>query len=123
MTRETMKRIRESKARAALLVRYANPKSKSKPTEKEVLEILSRNIPYCGTVRPVIEKFTVTEFHRNPIIKTARYIVELDNGKRYKITAYENLKGRTPEEKEADKTATFPSGLFNIFHDEIAITG
>lgn len=119
MTREMMKRIREHKAEAALLVRYANPKSKSKPTAKEVLAILYRHIPYCGTVRPVINSFSVTRFNRNAIIKSAYFVVELDNGKSYEISAYEDLKGRTPEEKEADKTAEFPSGLFTIFHTEI----
>lgn len=119
MTREMQKAIKERKAEAALLVRYANPKSKSKPTVEQVLEVLKRHIPYCGTIRPAIEKFTVTEFNRNPIQRSAHFLVELDNGKQWDISVYENLKGRTPEEKEADKTTTFPSGLFNIFHDEI----
>ena len=115
------KAIKDSKAEAALLVRYANPKSKSKPTAEQVIEILKRHIPYCGTVRPIIEKFTVTKFNRNSIQRSAHFIVELDNGKKWDISAFESLKGRTPEEKEADKTATFPSGLFNIFHDEIKV--
>lgn len=119
MTREMQKAIKERKAEAALLVRYANPKSKSKPTTEQVLEVLKRHIPYCGTIRPAIEKFAVTEFNRNPIQRSAHFIVELDNGKKWDISVYESLKGRTPEEKEADKTATFPSGLFKIFHDEI----
>lgn len=119
MTREMQKAIKERKAEAALLVRYANPKSKSKPTAEQVLEVLKRHIPYCGTIRPIIEKFTVSEFNRNPIQRSAHFLVELDNGKQWDISAYESLKGRTPEEKEADKTATFPSGLFTIFHDEI----
>lgn len=119
MTREMQKAVKESKAEAALLVRYANPKSRSKPTTEQVLEVLKRHIPYCGTIRPAIEKFTVTEFNRNPIQRSAHFLVELDNGKQWDISVYESLKGRTPEEKEADKTATFPSGLFNIFHDEI----
>lgn len=122
MIRTMQKRIRESKAKAALLVRYANPKSKSKPTDEQVLEVLKCHIPYCGTNRPTIKKFTVTEFNRNTIIKTAHFLVELDNGKKWDISAYENLKGRTLEQKEADKTATFPSGLFNIFHDEITLS-
>ncbi|CDC05058.1 unknown [[Clostridium] leptum CAG:27] len=119
MTREMQKAIKERKAEAALLVQYANPKSKSKPTIEQVLEVLKRHIPYCGPIRPVIEKFTVSEFNRNPIQRSAHFLVELDNGKQWDISVYESLKGRTPEEKEADKTATFPSGLFNIFHDEI----
>ena len=119
MNREQMKRIRESKAEATLLVRYANAKSRNKPTAEQVLEVLKRHIPYCGTIRPAIEKFVVTYYNANAVIKTARFRVELDNGKAWEITAYQNFKGRTPEEREADKTATFPSGLFNIFHDEI----
>lgn len=119
MRRETMELIREIKAEAALLVRYANPKSKSKPTDEQILEILKRHIPYRGTVRPVIETFTVSEFNRNSIQRSAHFIVELDNGKKWDISVYERLTGRTTEEKEADKTATFPSGLFRIFHDEI----
>lgn len=90
MTRDMMKRIKKNKENAALLVRYANPKSKSKPTEEEVLEILYRHIPYCGT-RPAIKSFTVSRFNRN----------------------------KTPEQKEEDKTADYPSGLFTIFHTEI----
>lgn len=80
MTRTMQKRIRESKAKAALLVRYANPKSKSKPTDEQVLEVLKCNIPYRGTNRPTIKKFTVTEFNRNPIQRSAHFFVELDNG-------------------------------------------
>lgn len=114
-----MKRIKQNKENAALLVRYANPKSKSKPTDEQVLEILYRHIPYCGTIRPIIKYFTVSRFNRNKIIKSAYFVVELDNGKSYEISAYQDLKGRTPEEKEADKTAEFPSGLFTIFHTEI----
>lgn len=119
MTREMMKRIRRAKEESSLLVRYANPKSKCKPTEEQVLSILYHHIPCCGAIRPIIKKFTVYNFSRNSLLKSAYFIVELDNGKSYKISAYENLKGRTPEQKEADKTATFPSGLFTIFHDEI----
>lgn len=119
MTQEMMKHVKRNKENAALLVRYANPKSRNKPTDKQVLEILYRHIPYCGTVRPVIKSFVVSRFNRNAIIKSAYFVVELDNGKSYQISAYQNLKGRTPEEKEADKTATYPSGLFTIFHDEI----
>lgn len=105
MTRDMIKRIKKNKENAALLVRYANPKSKSKPTEEEVLEILYRHIPYCGTIRPVIKSFTVSRFNRNKIIKCAYFVVELDNGKTYEISAYQDLKGRTPEQKEEDKTA------------------
>ena len=74
MTRTMQKRIRESKAKAALLVRYANPKSKSKPTDEQVLEVLKCNIPYRGTNRPTIKEFTVTEFNRNPIQRSAHFL-------------------------------------------------
>ena len=53
------------------------------------------------------------------MIETAYFRVDTADGKAFKITACKNLKGRTPEEKEDDKTAQFPSGLFNVFHDEI----
>lgn len=119
MTREMQKNIKRVKEQAAILVRYANPRSKNKPTFERVKEILSRHIPYCGGVVPAIVSVEVSEFHRNSIIKSAYFIVTVENGKKYKISAYENLTGRTPEQKEADKTADFPSGLFRIFHDEI----
>lgn len=119
MTRETMKRIKESKQRAAELVRYANPKSRKRPTMERITEIMERNIPYCGQ-KPIITNISVTEYHKNNIIETAYFRVDTTDGKAFKITAYKNLKGRTPEKKEADKTAEFPSGLFNIFHEEIA---
>lgn len=94
MTKDMMKRIKKNKENAALLVRYANPKSKSKPTEEEVLEILYRHIPYCGTVRPIIKSFTVSRFSRNKILKWAYFVVELDNGKTYEISAYQDLNGK-----------------------------
>lgn len=119
MTREMQKRIKQTKENAAILVRYANPRSKSKPAFKQVKEILSRHIPYCGGVVPAIVSVEISEFHRNSVIKSAYFIVTVENGKKYKISAYEDLTGRTPEQKEADKNADFPSGLFKIFHDEI----
>jgi hypothetical protein len=119
MTREMQKRIKQTKENAAILIRYANPRSKSKPAFEQVKEILSRHIPYCGGVVPAIVSVEISEFHRNSIIKSAYFIVTVENGKKYKISAYENLTGRTPEQKEADKNADFPSGLFRIFHDEI----
>ncbi len=90
MKEEMMKRIKRAKENAAILVRYANPKSKSKPTEEQVLSILYRQIPYRGE-RPTIINFTVARFSRNPIIRCAYFVVELDNGKKYKISAYEHL--------------------------------
>jgi hypothetical protein len=118
MNREMQKMIKASKQRAAELVRYANPRSKSKPSVECVTEILLGSIPYCQE-RPIISSFAVTRYNRNCLIRSARFQVEITNGKAWEIDAYEHLKGRTPEEKERDKTATFPSGLFNIFHSEI----
>ena len=119
MTREMQRMIKRAKENAAILVRYANPRSKSKPAFEQVKEILSRHIPYCDGVIPAIVSVEIAEFHRNSIIKSAYFVVTVENGKKYKISAYENLTGRTPEQKEADKNADFPSGLFKIFHDEI----
>lgn len=121
MTRDTMKRIKESKQRAAELIRYANPRSKSEPTAERVEELLLTHIPY-RTERPTITSFEVTRYNVNRLIRSARFLVETSDGKTWEIDAYEHLKGRTPEEKEADKVATFPSGLFNVFHSEIKRT-
>lgn len=119
MTREMQALVKRAKEQAAVLVRYANPRSKSKPMLDQVKNILSRHIPYCNGVVPAIVSFEVSEFHRNSIIRSAYFIVAVENGKKYEISAYEHLTGRTPEQREADKTADFPSGLFTIFHDEI----
>ena len=119
MTREMQALVKRAKEQAAVLVRYANPRSKSKPTLEQVKNILARHIPYCNGVVPAIVSCEVSEFHRNSIIRSAYFIVAVENGKKYEISAYENLTGRTPEQREADKTDEFPSGLFTIFHDEI----
>jgi hypothetical protein len=122
MNREMQRTIRERKQEATDLIKYALPQNgrnmASCPTKERVTEILSKNIPYCGE-KPVITNINVIEFHKNDIIRSAYFKVETSNGKVFKISAYQNLKGRTPEQKEADKTETFPSGLFTIFHDEI----
>ena len=118
MTREMMKRIREKKQWAAELVQYANPKSRKRSSIERITELLSMHIPYRGE-KPIITNVSVTEYHKNSIIEIAYFRVDTADGKAFKITACKELKGRTPEEKEADKTATFPGGLFNIFHDEI----
>jgi hypothetical protein len=118
MTREQQKSIKLRKQESQLLVRYANPKSSNKPQIEIVTEILQCHIPYCAE-RPIITRFTVTEFHRNSIIRVARYKVDTLSGQSWEISAYEDLKGRTPEQKEEDKNATFPSGLFKIFHSLI----
>ena len=119
MTREMQRRIREVKEASAILVRYANPRSKKRPAYEQVKEILSRHIPYSGGMVPGIVSFEISQFNSNAIIKSAHFIVAVENGKKYKISAYEDLTGRTPEQKEEDKKAQFPSGLFRIFHDEI----
>jgi hypothetical protein len=118
MNREMQRRIRERKQEAAELIRYANVKSKTHPTIERVTEIISQHIPYSGE-KPSITSIEVIECHKNDIIRSAYFKVVVSNGKAFKISAYQNLKGRTQIEKEADKTETFPSGLFNIFHDEI----
>ena len=118
MTKDMQKIIQERKSEAAELVKYANPKSKTRKTVEEITEILSRYIPRCGD-SPFITQLHILDYHKNNIIKTARFIVEVSNGKNYEITAYQDLTGRTQAEKEADKTAMFPSGLFNIFYKEI----
>lgn len=121
MTREMLKMVKENKQRAAELVRYANPKSKKKPSIESVTEILLASIPYnYSEGKPVIVKFSVIRWNVNRLIRSAKFQIETLNGKTWEIDAYENLTGRTPEEKEADKVATFPSGLFRIFHKEIA---
>ena len=120
MTRETQRMIKESKKRAAELVRYANPKSKSKPSIECVTEILLGSIPYKHSEgKPVITNIKITDYHENDIIKSARFMVEASNGRTFNITAYQNLTGRTKEQKEKDKNAMFPSELFNIFYEEI----
>ena len=123
MTREMMKRIRERKQEAAELVRYATPRTgriHNWPSKEHVAEILIQHIPYM-TERPTITDFRVLYYNRNRIIKSAKYRVETSDGKAWEIDAYENLTGRTPQQKEEDKTADFPSGLFKIFHEEIKI--
>ena len=104
MTREMQALVKRAKEQAAVLV---------------VKNILARHIPYCNGVVPAIVSCEVSEFHRNSIIRSACFIVAVENGKKYEISAYEHLTGRTPEQREADKTAEFPSGLFTIFRDEI----
>jgi len=118
MTREMMKRVRECTQESLELVRFANPKARKYPSLDRVIEILEQNIPYREE-RPHIVSVSVSDYSKNNLIETARFIIIISGGKAFEITAYHDLKGRTQEEKEADKTATFPSGLFKIFHREI----
>ena len=105
---------------AAELVRYANPKSKSKPPVERITELLKEYIPYrYDEGKPEITNFSVTRWNVNRIIRSAQFRVETSNGKVFEIDAYQHLTGRTQEQKEQDKTADFPSGLFNIFHSEL----
>jgi len=120
MTREMQKLVKKRKAEAAALVRFANPKSRTRPKIETITEILSRKIPYdFSEGNPEIISIEVISFSRNRIIKAAYFKVKISSGKVWEISAYENLTGRTPEEKEADKTATFPSGLYNVFRRDI----
>lgn len=118
MKKVMQKRIKASKQKATELVRYANPKSKNKPSITRIQEILSANIPYVGE-RPTIVNVSVIDYSKNDIIKSAHFKVATSNNKIFKISAYEHLTPQSAEQKEIDKTATFPSGLFNIFHSEI----
>ena len=122
MKREIQKLVKERKQEAIDLIRYASIKNgrnmKNRPTIEHVTEILSQKFPYHGE-KPSITNISVMGYHKNSIIKTAYFRIDLSDGRSFKITAYQHLKGRTQEEREADKTATFPSGLFNCFHDEI----
>ena len=65
MTREMQALVKRAKEQAAVLVRYANPRSKSKPTLEQVKNILARHIPYCNGVVPAIVSCEVSEFHHN----------------------------------------------------------
>lgn len=119
MTRETQRLIKQNKEEADQLIRWANPRSKTHPRFNEVIQILQRHIPYYGIVKPVVVDLMVKSYNINKIQKSAHFIVRLEDHREFDISVYQNLVGRTPEEKESDKTADFPSGLFNIFHDEI----
>jgi len=120
MTREMQKAIKNSKQHSAELVRYANPKSKSKPSVERIAELLKEYIPYrYDEGKPEITNFSVTGWNLNRIIRSAQFRVETSNGKVFEIDAYQHLTGRTQEQKEQDKTTDFPSGLFNIFHSEL----
>lgn len=118
MKRDMQEAIKKSKQEASELIKYANPKSRNRPSLERVTDIVSRRIPY-RLDKPIITSISITSYSRNNLIKTARFKVETAAGKVFEISAYQYLTGRTQEQKEEDKTATFPSGLFNIFHSVI----
>jgi len=122
MTREMQRRIRENKQEAVELIRYAAPQNgrtlKNCPSVGSVTKILEKHVLYNGE-KPVITNIEIIDYSKNDIIKSAHFRVKTAEGRTFKITAYQELKGRTQEQKEYDKTAMFPSGLFNVFHDEI----
>jgi hypothetical protein len=117
--KEILQLIKERKQQTSDLVRYANPKSKTRPCIERVLQIVSAKIPYKGLTRPVVTSAAVTYYSRNQIIKTARFRVETAFHGAWEISAYQHLKGRSKEERQADNNSTFPSGLFTIFADRI----
>ena len=117
MNKVIQESIKRERLFAESLVRYANHKSRVKPSEEWVREVLSSHLPFSW--KTTIAEFKVTEYGRNEIIKTARFSAITQCGKAVAFTAYQDLKGRTPEEKEHDKTAMFPSGLFKIFRHEV----
>jgi hypothetical protein len=114
-----MRLCKKYREEAKTLVKYANPLSRTKPADERVLTILKKKIPHGFGEQVIIEHFDVVEFSRNRLIKCARFNVYLDNGKVWEITAYERLVGRTLEEREEDKTRTFPSDFFNTFYTDI----
>lgn len=118
MTREMKKRIAENKRMAAELIRFANSRSKSRPSRERVTEILDMHIPYC-LEKPAITVFKVVRYHKNPIQKSASFLVELSDGRTFAIDAYQRLRPQTPEEKEDDKSVEWPSDLFKIFYSEV----
>lgn len=122
MKMEMLKRVKEVRQEAAELVRYANPRSRIRPTYEWVVEKMVRHIPYGCGARPVIKSVTVKSYECNRIIKTARFLVETESRGTWEITAYEDRVARTPAEREADKEASFPSGLFKIFHDKVEVS-
>jgi len=119
MKRDMLQLVAETKRKANKLIRYANPRSKARPTIEEVKKIIQRNIPYKRSgARPVIEEIIVREYHKNPIQKSAHFFVITDIGI-FEISVYERIGAQPAEEKECDKTETFPSGLFKIFSNLI----
>jgi len=120
MTREMQQTIKRRKQEAADLVRFANPRSKSKPTAEQIKDILLPHIPYSYSEgKPVITEFSIKSFSTNHMVGYADYLVKLETGKMWMISAYDHKTGRTPKQRAEDKTADWPSGYFVIFHDEV----
>ena len=117
--KEILQIIKERKQQTSDLVRYANPKSRTRPCIERVIQIVSDKIPYSGITRPVVTGATTTYYSRNSLIKTARFRVETAFHGAWEVTAYQHLKGRSNEERQADNNSTFPSGLFTIFTNKI----
>ena len=118
MQKVIISKIAAIKKEAAELVRFANPKTRAKtmPTVTRVFEILEKKIPYRSSEkRPAIMSIKDTKYHANKIQKSATIIVEASDGKTYEFTAYQSLIPQSQEEREADKKAAFPRGLFKIF--------
>lgn len=118
-TKETMKLVKERKQQSADLIRYANPKSRTRPCLERVVQIVGDKIPYKGITRPVVTNTIVTYYSCNSLIKTARFRVETAFHGAWEITAYQHRRGQSKEERQADNNSTFPSGLFTIFADKI----
>lgn len=122
MTREMQARIREVTKEAKALVDFANPKARTKINPLYVKWLLSRHIPYAATNKPEVMEFDCIRFTSNPLVSVAEYRVKTINNGTWQIAAYYDKTGRTPEQKQDDKTAMFPSGLFKIFHTRLEIT-
>lgn len=123
MTRSMQRLIKEKKEERAKLIQLANPRSRKRISEAEAIQILKRHIPYisyAGTSNE-IEKFEIKSYNKNSIQKSARFIVYTKDERIFEISVYQSLRPQSKEEKEADRTATFPSGLFGIYHDQIEV--
>ena len=117
-TQETMKMVKERKQQAAELIRFANPKSRIRPSVERVIQVVSGKIPYKTSI-PCVTSVTATYYSKNSLIETARLRVETAFHGAWEVTAYKNLVGRSEQERQADSVADFPSGLFKVFADKI----
>lgn len=118
MTREMQRRIRESKQRAKTLVRFANPRTRKRPTTDEVMAIICKaGVPF--QLRGEVVDFKVNSYSSGQLIRAARYTVTVSGGRQFLITAYQHMAPDSPEEKALDAKLDLPSGLYNIFSQEI----